>query len=134
MASNEEQGLVDFDGSKNIPTNTFFNKMGEPVAMIGDIDRWSGLYQKQDDLEKLRLYFTVVSWSLVSKVYPKHEMLEEFQKTITSAEFMSIKLKKFASDIDELSDSMKSMGSVPSYRLLSNEQCPSVIIKSEPAE
>ena len=133
MAANEEQGLVNFNNQK-LKTRKVFNNDGEPVALIGDIDQWSCLYQKQDDIEKLRLYYTMVSWKLVSKVYPKHEMLLEFDKIVTSAEFMSQKLKKFASEIDEISDSMSALGNVSRYQLLSNEQAPQVTIKSEPVD
>ena len=134
MAQNEEQGLINFDPNQVSGARKVFNKDGEPIALIGDIDEWSSLYQKQDDIEKLRLYFTMLSWSLVSKVYPKHAMLDEFQKIIVSAEFMSNKLKAFAADIDEISDSMSALGRIPRYQMLSNEQAPQVIIKSEPDE
>ena len=134
MAQNEEQGLINFEPNHNFETRKVLNKDGEPVALIGDIDEWSCLYQKQDDLEKLRLYFTMLAWSLISKVYPKHDMLNEFQNIIVSGEFMRQKLKKFAEDIDEISVSMNALGKIPDYHLLTDNQTPQVIIKSEPAD
>ena len=100
MTTNEEQGYLSFD-TNAAKKRKIYNADGEPVALIGDIDDWSCLYQKQDNLEKLRLYYATISWSLVSKVYPRHVMLKEFHDVILSSEFMSQKLQKFAKDIDD---------------------------------
>ena len=108
------------------------NSEGEPIALIGDIDSWSSLYQQQDDIEKLRLYYVMIGWSLISKVYPNHSMINEYNELVASPEFMKDKLQKFASDIDDISESMGSLGHIPQYHLLANEQCPQPVIKTEP--
>ena len=100
------------------------NDAGEPIYPLGDIDTWSNLYQKQDDLEKLRLYFTLVAWSVICKVYPKHEMIVKYDNILRSPEFMQHKLLKSAQAIDDISDSMALLGSIPQYHLLGNEQNP----------
>ena len=109
------------------------NDEGEPIALIGDIDDWSDLYTKQDNLEKLRLYYAMIAWSLIQTVYPKHSMLGEYNDLLKSPEFMKHKLQKFANAIDDISNSMGSLGHVPQYHLLANsEQAHPVVVKTEP--
>ena len=108
------------------------NKLGEPICPLGDIDEWSNLYQKQDDLEKLRLYYTLVAWKIICKVYPSHEMIKKYDEILKSPEFIQQKLLEAARAVDDISDSMALLGSIPQYHLLSNEQCPGPIIKTEP--
>ena len=133
MAANDFHGFTSFDSSMVLKKRKVLNSDGEPIALIGDIDDWSDLFTKQDNLEKLRLYFSMIAWKLICTVYPKHEMLKEYDELIKSPEFMKNKLQKFAKDIDDISDSMGSLGHVPQYHLLANEQAPQVVVKSEPS-
>ena len=108
------------------------NKDDEPICPLGDIDEWSNLYEKQDVLEKLRLYYTLVAWKIICKVYPNHEMIKKYDDILNSPDFIKQKLLKAARAIDDISDSMALLGSVPQYHILSNEQNPGPVIKIEP--
>ena len=110
------------------------NHLGEPICALGDIDDWSDLYTKQDDLEKLRLYFTLVAWRIITLVYPKHEMISTFNRIIKSPEFMKQKIREAAGAVDNISDAMSMLGRVPQYHLLSNEQKCTPVVKTEVTE
>ena len=124
MAENHECGIKIFNSTPSKLRK--LDEFGSAVARIGDLDEWSNLYEKQDQLEKLRLYYTLISWQIIKKVYPKHPMLDKYDKILASPEFMQQKLKIVSSEIDEISDCMALLGSVPSYNMLSNEQCPRI--------
>ena len=108
------------------------NNDGEPICPLGDIDDWSNLFQKQDNLEKLRLYYTLIAWRIVCKVYPQHEMLRTYEEILKSPEFMRKKILQAANAVDEISDSLSALGHIPQYHVLANEQGPKTIVKTEP--
>ena len=124
MSENEDCGLKIFSS-----TPTKFRRIddsGSAVARIHDLDGWSDLYEKQDQIEKLRLYYTLVSWRIINKVYPKHKMIRKYNEVLASPDFMKQKLKLISNDIDDISESLSMLGTVPSYNMLSNEQCPRI--------
>ena len=130
-AANEELGLMIHNSSMGLKKRKLENHLGEPICPVGDIDSWSGLYQKQDDLEKLRLYYTLVAWRIINIVYPSHEMIGTYNEILKSPEFMQQKIREAAGDIDDISDSMSLLGHVPQYHLLSNEQNYTPMVKTE---
>ena len=76
---------------------------------------------------KLRIWATFTAW--ISFPY-----IVRF-----SPDFIKQKLKSVSSDIDEISDSLALLGTIPQYHMLSNEQCPRIpkvepFPKSEPLE
>ena len=119
------------NSSQSIKRRKLLNGDGEPIYPLGDIDDWSNLYQKQDDLEKLRLYYTLIGWRIVCKVYPKHEMIKKYEEIIVSPEFLRKKLLQKANIVDDISESLSALGHIPQYHLLANEQCPKPIVKVE---
>ena len=139
MAENCECGLKIFQSTPSKLRRV--DEFGTSVARISDLHEWSDLYEKQDQLEKLRLYYTYIAWQIVTKVYPKHKMITKYNEILASPDFIKQKLKSVSSDIDEISDSLALLGTIPQYHMLSNEQCPRIpkvtlkpFPKSEPLE
>ena len=121
-----------FNSSMGIKRRRLINNEGEPICPLGDIDEWSNLYQKQDDLEKLRLYYCMIAWKIICTVYPSHEMIKKYNEILNSAEYAQQKLLQAARAVDDISDSMALLGNIPQYHLLSNEQNPTPFVKTEP--
>ena len=120
-----------FNSSIGTKRRRLINDEGEPICPLGDIDEWSNLYQKQDDLEKLRLYYCMIAWKIICTVYPSHEMIKKYNEILNSAEFAQQKLLQAARAVDDISDSMALLGNIPQYHLLSNEQNPALFVKTE---
>ena len=124
MSENEECGLKIFQSTPSKYRK--INEFGTAVSRIDNLDEWSDLFEKQDQMEKLRLYYTLVAWKILRKVYPRHRIFTKYDEVLTSPEFIQQKLKNVSSEIDDISDSLSLLGSIPQYNMLSNEQCPRI--------
>ena len=87
------------------------------VAQIDDLDTWQTFYSKQDKLEKLRLYFCIVAWELLEKVFPNHRIHKLYQDTTSNPSYIQKRLEA-EGGLLELNLSMSSMGKVPTYNVL----------------
>ena len=113
------------------------NPEGDLVASITNMDTWKLFYDRQDRLEKLRLYFCVVGWQLLLRVFPSHRIFDLYDEIISSPDYIKARLAA-EGGIDDLSLSLSSMGKIPNYSVLGLnsgqifEQ--NLVIKSEPPE
>ena len=105
---------------------------GTLVANIEDMESWQDFYNKQVKLEKLRMYFCVVGWQILSKVFPKHKVFGLFEDIVNSPEYLRQKLG--SDDIDILSLSMSSLGKIPGYNVLGLNKGEILSVKSEPLD
>ena len=87
------------------------------VAQIDDLETWQTFYNKQDKLEKLRLYFCIVAWELLEKVFPNHRIHDLYVKATTDPCYIQHRLEA-EGGLLELNLSMSSMGQVPTYNVL----------------
>ena len=87
------------------------------MAQIGDLESWQTYYNRQDKLEKLRLYFCVIAWQLFEKVFPDHKIHRLYQEVTSAPAYIQQRLEA-EGGLSELSLSMSSMGKVPSYNVL----------------
>ena len=111
------------------------NADGPLIASIGDIETWQSLYDRQLKLEKLRLYFCVIGWQILSKVFPDHRVFKLYEEIIGSPQFLKNKMAEH-DDLDLLSLSLSSMGKIPQYNVLGLNQMEileaEIPVKSEP--
>ena len=89
-------------------------------------------------LEKLRMYFCVVGWQLLSKVFPNHRIFTLFKDVINSPEYLRDQMAAENDDLDLLSLSLSSMGKIPQYHILGLNKGEilsgdTLVVKSEPA-
>ena len=109
---------------------------GKTVAAIGDLDTWQSYYDKQAKLEQLRLYFCVIGWQLLAKVYPNHKVFKLYRQVIESPEYIKHQLE--IEEVDVLSLSLSSMGKIPQYHVLglnnSNILDNDLTVKNEPLD
>ena len=123
--------------SKPRRARTRENPDGDLVANITNIDTWKVYYDRQDRLEKLRLYFCVVGWQLLTRAFPSHKIFELYSEITSSPEFIRSRLEA-EGDLSELSLSMSSMGKIPNYSVLGLNSCQifeqNLVPKSEPPE
>ena len=106
------------------------------MATIGDLESWQTYYDRQVKLEQLRLYFCVIGWQLLSKVFPNHKVFKLYDQIISSPDFIKQQLE--AEDMDVLSLSLSSMGKIPQYHVLGLNKGEildnDLVIKTEPTE
>ena len=125
----------DEDDLEDNPFVIFFQD-GRTVASIGDLESWQTYYDRQVKLEQLRLYFCVIGWQILSKVFPNHKVFKLYDQIISSPEFLKQQLE--AEDMDILSLSISSMGKIPQYHVLGLNNGEildnDMIIKTEPNE
>ena len=82
------------------------------------------------------VYYCVIGWQLLTKVFPNHRIFQLFNDTINSPEFLKSQLSNESDDLDLLSLSMSSMGKIPQYHILGLNKgailSDTSIVKSEP--
>ena len=104
------------------------------VAKIEDIDSWKIFHDRQMKLEKMRLYFCVIGWQILVKVFPNHKVFRLYNDIISSPDYLREQLD--CGEVDMLSLSMSSMGKIPQYNALGLNHTvmtgKEVVIKSEP--
>ena len=106
------------------------------MANISDIDTWKTYYDRQDRLEKLRLYFCVVGWQIISRVFPSHRIFTLYDDIIKSPDYIRKRLEE-EGDVEGLSLSLSSMGKIPNYSVLGLNTCQifekNLVPKTEPS-
>ena len=105
------------------------------MASIDNLDAWQVYYDRQDRLEKLRLYFCVIGWQLLTKIFPRHRIFKIYDKIINSPDYIQQRLEK-EGGLEDLSLSLSSMGKIPNYSVLglnNGEIFDQNLFKSEPA-
>ena len=90
---------------------------GTLVAKIKDLDSWQVCFDRQANLEKLRLYFCVIAWQIMAKVHPNHKIFKKFEDIMNSPDYLRDKLNSDF-ELEALSLSLSSMGKIPRYNIL----------------
>ena len=82
----------------------------------------------------MRLYFRVIGWQILAKVFPSHKIFKLYDDFLNSPAYLAEQMKN--DDMDLLSLSMSSMGKVPQYHILGLNQGKilngEVSVKTEP--
>ena len=80
-----------------------------------NFEKWEILHDKQEDVEKMRMYFTLVAWEVVSKIFPDHRIHQMYQKYILEP----TNLASLISDpLDEITASFNTIKTIPKYSCL----------------
>ena len=82
------------------------------------------------------MYFCVIGWQLLAKVYPNHKVFKLYSQVIESPEYIKQQLEM--EEVDGLSLSLSSMGKIPQYHALglnnSNILDNDLTVKNEPLD
>ena len=88
-----------------------------------NFEDWEILHDKQSDVEKMRMYFTIVGWEMVSKVFPDHRIHKMYQQFLTNPK----NLANLINDpLDEITESFNTIKTIPKYSCLELGSNPTV--------